>query len=428
MLGAGVMGLACAYYLQSKKNYQVDVYESADVLGGMACHFDFSGVDIERFYHFICKSDEPMFKLLTDLNIEDKLKWNVTHMGYYYQGRLYDWGNPVALLKFPKLNLLSKIRYGLHMFYCTKITSWSKLDALEAQSWIKRWIGKEAYSVLWEKLFHLKFYKYQNNLSAAWIWTRIKRVGTSRKNIFHEELGYLQGGSKTILTALSEAIVKKGGVINLSHVVDEVARNKNNLFSLKTGKLDKEYDAVVSTIPLPYVPDVFPFLPDEYIEKYRAIDNMAVVCVIVKSKKPVTRNFWLNINDNEIEIPGLIEYTNLNRMKDSIIYAPFYLPVDHPKMSNSDDTFAEEAISAILKINTELNRTDILDISVSRYGRAQPVCSPGFKNFLPDMNTPIKNLIIGDTTYYYPEDRSISESVRVGKEMAEILLNVQAGI
>ena len=37
---------------------------------------------------------------------------------------------------------------------------------------------------------------------------------------------------------------------------------------------------------------------------------------------------------------------------------------------------------------------------------------------IPSVKTPIKGLQIADTCFYYPEDRGIAESVRLGKEMA----------
>ena len=198
VLGAGVMGLACANELL-KKGYQVDIYEADDRIGGMSAHFDFSGLSIERYYHFICKTDHDLFACLEDFGLSNKLRWVDTKMGYFYDGKLYKWGNPHALLSFPKLDLISKLRYALHAFISTKRNDWSGLDQKEASHWIKKWVGNKAYKVLWEKLFALKFYGYKDNLSAAWIWTRIKRIGLSRRSLMQEQLGYIEGGSETLL-------------------------------------------------------------------------------------------------------------------------------------------------------------------------------------------------------------------------------------
>ena len=39
---------------------------------------------------------------------------------------------------------------------------------------------------------------------------------------------------------------------------------------------------------------------------------------------------------------------------------------------------------------------------------------------LPPIKTEVDGLFVADTSYYYPEDRSISESVNVGKQMAHL--------
>ena len=53
-------------------------------------------------------------------------------------------------------------------------------------------------------------------------------------------------------------------------------------------------------------------------------------------------------------------------------------------------------------------------------GLEREVTRAGFSKVLPPIKTAINGLYIADTSYYYPEDRSISESVNVGKKMAEL--------
>ncbi|MCC6915526.1 MAG: FAD-dependent oxidoreductase, partial [Rhodospirillaceae bacterium] len=65
VIGAGAMGLAAAYHL-AKAGHSVEVFEADKVAGGMAAHFDLGGLSIERFYHFICKADQPTFDLLDE--------------------------------------------------------------------------------------------------------------------------------------------------------------------------------------------------------------------------------------------------------------------------------------------------------------------------------------------------------------------------
>ena len=48
-------------------------------------------------------------------------------------------------------------------------------------------------------------------------------------------------------------------------------------------------DAVISTVPTPFVSKLVPSLPAEARAKYDAIRNIGVVCVLLKLGKPVTK-------------------------------------------------------------------------------------------------------------------------------------------
>lgn len=417
IIGAGAMGLAAAFHAL-EAGHEVVVYEADSVPGGMAAHLDLDGLSIERFYHFVCKADAPTFKLMERLGIGDKMRWTPTSMGYFVDGRLHGWGDPISLLTFPAIDWISKFRYGLQMFLSTKRSDWSDLETVSAKDWIERGSGKRAYDVLWRRLFDLKFYEYADNVSAAWIWTRIKRIGTSRRSLMQEELGYIDGGSETLVTALVDAIRARGGVIRLSSPVREVLVGDGTVTGVRTDAGDEPADAVISTMPTPFVSSLVPALPDDWKAKYDAIVNIGVVCVLLKLRRPVTKHFWVNINDKAVDIPGIIEFSNLRPVADSVVYVPFYMPTTNPKFGRDDAAFIAESMACLKRVNPDVTDADLLASRIGRLRYAQPVCEPGFLAKIPPIQTPIRGLQIADTSFYYPEDRGISESARVAEEMA----------
>jgi protoporphyrinogen oxidase len=280
-------------------------------------------------------------------------------------------------------------------------------------------VGNEAYEVLWRRLFDYKFYDYTNNLSAAWIWSRIRRIGRSRYSLFREKLGYLEGGSETLLQAMRAAIEAYGGEIRLKSPVSQVIIEGGKVLGIVVGGKVGAFDKVISTIPLPYVPRLMPNLPTGIQQRFQSVKNIAVVCVIVKLRKALTENFWLNTNDPEMDIPGLVEYTNLRPLARHIVYVPFYMPGEHPKFAEPDQVFLDKVCRYLKKINPALNDEDFIDLRASRYRYAQPICDPGYLDKLPPVALPIEGLWIADTSYYYPEDRGISESIGFGRKMAK---------
>ncbi|MFB2351634.1 hypothetical protein, partial [Priestia megaterium] len=78
-------------------------------------------------------------------------------------------------------------------------------------------------------------------------------------------------------------------------------------------------------------------LPEASKAAYAAIRNIGVICVVHKLKRRVTPHFWVNIIDPDIEIPGIIEFSNLRPTDDTVVYVPYYMPADHPKWRTSDE-------------------------------------------------------------------------------------------
>ena len=417
IIGAGAMGLAAAHYaLQA--GHEVDVVEAEPQAGGMAAHFDFDGLSLERFYHFVCKADAATFALMKDLGLADKLRWRDTSMAYWLDGRIHRWGDPFALLAFPRLDPISKLRTGLQMFLTTRRTSFADLENVSTRRWIESGSGRRVFDLLWRRLLALKFYQHADDVSAAWIATRIKRIGTSRRSMFQEQLGYIEGGSQTLVAALVAAIGARGGRIHLATPAQRIASENGRVAGVEAGGRFFPAEAVIATVPTPYVSRLAPDLPEAAKAAYDAIRNIGVVCVVHKLRRSVTPHFWLNIVDETMAIPGIIEFSNLRPTPEPIVYVPYYMPTDNPKFAASDESFVAESFGYLKRINPALGDADRLASHVGRLRHAQPLCEPGFAAKIPPIRTAIEGLQIADTCFYYPEDRGISESARLAKEMA----------
>ena len=417
IIGGGPMGLAVAYEL-TLLGHKPLLLEADNRLGGMAACFDFAGLRLERYYHFHCLSDSSFLELLNELGLKQELHWRFTRMGFFYDGLLYNWGSVKSIIDFNRLSILTRFRYLFHAARCLTIRDWRHLDQLSATAWLKSWLGEKGFQVLWQKLFAYKFFHFSDQVSAAWIWSRIRRLGLSRRRM-RETLGFLTGGSEMLINAMASAITTNGGEIKLSTPVQALTPLQNGGVLVRTSNQEYSFDQVISTIPLPLLEPVLREggVSSDIADQYGNLPSVACACVVFQIRKAVTRNFWTNVNDERFSIPGVIEMSNLRPFKAHVVYVPFYIPADHPNYQRDDDAFIEDAWSCLRAINQDLCDDDLLESHCSRYLYAQPVCGVNFQQSLPPLN-PFPGVFLCDTSAYYPEDRGISESIDFGRQLA----------
>ena len=171
---------------------------------------------------------------MTELGIAHRIRWRATSKGYYIDGKLYKWGDPLALLSFPLLGPIDRFRYARHVFMASNRRDWSELENSSARDWIVSQAGEKIWNLLWKRSFDLKFYELADSVSAPWLGVRIKRLAVSRRSIFQEELGYIDGGTEVLVGALVKGIEANGGKVLCREPVQRVEIRDGNVVGART--------------------------------------------------------------------------------------------------------------------------------------------------------------------------------------------------
>ncbi len=422
VIGGGVAGLSTAYFL-ARRGVHVELYEASGELGGLARSFEYRGQRNDLYYHFFCLADEDVLALGDEIGLGGQFYWRPTKTTFYYEGRLYPFTSAADLLRFSPIPLVSRMNMGMAALQWGLQSRWEHLDAVPAHRWLAERVGQRAYEVVWSPLLSLKFGRFRDRVSAAWLWHRLHRVANSRQGAAREQvMGYLRGGTQTLIDTLHTAIEDHGGRVHVDTPVQGVNGGKGGeLASIRVADRDREFDAAVMALPLPQVTQLLPAALDAYAGELDEVDFIGVACLVVHLAESISHSFWCNINDSRIPYSGIIETTELNPAAgsgDCLAYVPHYLTADHPRFGYSDATFRQEFVRVLGLLKPGLGESAVRSFRVFRSPYAQAICPPGFGARVPPTTTPMRGLFLIDSTQLYPSDRTISGTVGLARRVA----------
>ena len=431
IIGGGAAGLAAAYELTSQGHY-AEVFEVAPFLGGQASTFDVGGGQLERGYHHLFVSDTAITELINELGLGHKLAWLESKVGLYHSGRIWDFATPLDLLRFKPLSLGQRIRLGLWTFALQKTRNWQKFEGVTAQDWLTRHLGQEIYQTIWEPMLRGKFGEFYSQVSMAWLWGKIYlRVASRRNALQKERLGYPMGSFGEVFDRLEERIIQQGGAVHLSSRVSRVVMDDGVAVGLEVQLSGQEaevksYDAVIATTPSYVFTRLVPQMPQDYLDKLVNVRYLSAVLMILTLDRPLSGKYWLNVADRTLPFVGVIEHTNMIDPAlyggRHIVYLTNYTPRESDLYQKSGSELLEDFIPHLQKINPDFDRSWIQEYYHHKVDGAQPIIGVNYSQEIPDHRTPFKHLYLANTTQIYPEDRGTNYSVRMGRQVAQLLL------
>ena len=431
IIGGGAAGLAAAYELVKQGHY-AEVFERAPFLGGQASTFQVGGGHLEKGYHHLFVSDVDMVALIHELGLGDKLAWLESKVGLFHAGKIWDFSTPMDLLRFRPLSLLQRIRVGWWTFVLQKTRNWQKFEGITARDWISQHMGRRAYQVIWEPLLRGKFGEYYDQVSMTWLWGKIYlRVSSRGKGFQRERLGYPMGSFGEVFDVLGDSIRRAGGDVHISAGVDRIVVEDAGATGLEVTLSGQEpetrqYDAVIATAPSYIFTRLAPTLPDDYREKLVNVQYLSAVLVILILDRPLSAKYWINIADRNMPFVGMIEHTNMIDKSlyggNHIVYLSNYPSRESELYQKSGEELVEEFIPYLRQINPDFDRSWILEYYHHKVDGAQPIIGVNYSQRIPAHRTPIKNLYLANTTQIYPEDRGTNYSVRMGRQVARMVM------
>lgn len=426
IIGGGIAGMSTAYYLQKKFNFDIDIYEKGDSIGGLAGVISIADTFIEKYYHHIFTHDNFYLDLVKELEIEDRLIWKETKTGFYHNGVSYPFTTPIDLLRFKPLSMLNRIRFGVSSIIVSKYKNINKLETITTEEFMVRFFGKSVWEVIWKPMLKIKFGDNYNKIPAIWIWERIVQRFKSRTDGGKKELlGYMQGSFHTFNEKLKETIINNGAGVKLNSDISEIVIENNRSKGIVVNNDFKEYDIVICTAALPVFAKLCKHAPSEYINPLMEIEYDCALVVLMILKDKLSDIYWLNISDNHIPYGGLIEHTNFISASEysgkTLLYFSKYLNVNDELLRRDDKEIIKNYSANLKEIHPDFSEEMIEDFYVSRDRYAQPIWPMEYSKVKPKYKTPVEGLYLANTSQIYPNDRGMNFSVKLGKEVVEAI-------
>ena len=422
VIGAGVGGMAAAYDF-AKAGHQVEIFEAADFVGGLASgikepNWDWS---VERFYHHWFQSDKYMLGLIDELGWKDQVIFRRPKTVSYYNGKFYPLDSVMSALTYPGYDFFGMVRFGLVTAYLRYLSSWKPLEKYLAVEWMRRWYGERVYMNQLEPLMAGKFGDHMNEVNMAWMWARFKSRTT--------RLGTFVGGFQAFCDRFAEDLRQRGVQIHLSTPVSRITSVDGHKISLDLPTGAQVFDCCLSTSSPALLARLAPALPKDYLQGLLNLKSMGAVVMTLALSHQLSEEgyYWFNLPKSAgYPFLALVEHTNFLSPEyfggEHIVYAGDYLDPSHEYFHLSDEELLDRFLPAFQRINPKFQRDWVRKIWVSKAPYAQPIPLINHSRNIPDIRTPLPGLYFASMSQVYPWDRGTNFAVEIGRRAARMML------
>jgi protoporphyrinogen oxidase len=426
IIGGGVAGLTAAYRLL-QRGHRIHLFESAPQLGGLVRTFEIAGEPIECFYHHIFTTDTAVVRLVEELGLGERLTWQPSTVGIYYEDRIYPFVTPMDLLRFSPVGIIDRVRLGLMGLYLRRQRDGSRYEGVTAKEWIRRFAGQRNLDVVWGPLLRGKFGDLDDQLVMTWLWNKIhlrfasRGDGPSQKEV----LGYLLGSFGAWIDALIDRVRELGGELEANRPVRRIVPDAGRVCLDLGGEKRKAltFDAVIATVAGKIFERIAPPLPDEYSARLESVPYQDALCLVLTLKQPLSNTYWLNVNDRSMPFLAIVEHTNFIEPHryggQHVVYVSNYLDKQSPLLGMSVDEICGLYLPHLKRINPAFDENWIIDRWLYHGPDAQPVFTVGASSRVPEHRTPVPGLYLANMSQIYPQDRGQNYSIVLGETIAD---------
>jgi protoporphyrinogen oxidase len=469
IVGSGFLGMTVALRLAEQGN-KVTIFEAASEIGGLASAWQIGDIVWDKHYHVTLLSDSRTRKLIEDLGLGDEFRWVETKTGFYTDSRLVSMSDTMEFLKFPALDLISKLRLGFTIFYASRVQDWKMLEKIKVEHWLVKLSGRKTFDKIWKPLLLAKLGNAYKETSAAFIWSTIQRMYAARNSGLKQEMfGYVRGGYARVLDRFVEVLEQKGVDVRLNAPIETVEKLGGGSFRVSTAvkrrradskpvsrkektkyaymkaaagvapgfsggfvtepqpdasrvvefkPKDEIFDQVILTCPSNVAARVAPQLKHHERQAMRSVRYQGIICASILTKCSLSPFYVTNITD-EAPFTGVIEMSALVDKREfggnALIYLPKYVAPDDELFDKPDDEIRELFLTGLQKMYPKFKRADVVEFKISRVRQVFPLPVVNYSDGLAPMETSVDGLYVVNSSHIVNGTLNVNETVQLAE-------------
>ncbi|HQX54483.1 MAG TPA: FAD-dependent oxidoreductase [Pyrinomonadaceae bacterium] len=471
IVGTGFLGMTLAMRL-ADSGANVTLYESAGEIGGLASVWEINNILWDKHYHVVLASDRHTRNIIEELGLGDDFRWVETKTGFYTDGELVSMSDTLEFLKFPPLDLISKLRLGATIFYASRVKEWKRLEKITVEQWLTKLSGRKTFDKIWKPLLKAKLGEAYKETAASFIWATIQRMYSARRSGMKREMfGYVAGGYARVLERFGEVLLEKGVEIRLNSRVQQIERLENGKIKVSTaaarrGKDAKPhiarqntkyanfqasatiapgfsgaflsepkadagsvvqfpntanesiFDKVILTCPSNTAAKMLPQVDPAERRMLESIRYQGIVCASVMMKCSLSDFYVTNITD-DTPFTGIIEMTAIVDKREfdrnALVYLPRYIAPDDDLFDRSDDEIQTLFLEGLERMYPKFKRKDVVAFKISRVRQVFPVPVLRYSEGLADKRSSVAGVYVVNSSHIVNGTLNINETVQLAE-------------
>lgn len=415
VVGGGFAGLTAALRL-CKKGRRVTLFERAPVLGGLAAGFKEPGWNwsLEKYYHHWFTSDACVQSLARELGIESKLMFKrPLTVIEDSTGRFRAIDSAIALLRYPDMSLMSRLRMGASLAYLKMSSNWRQFEKLTAKEWCEKAMGTEGFEAIWKPLLIGKFGDHAFDVNMAWLWARLKSRTPA--------LGTFEGGFQAFVEAIAAELRR----LECEIVVNcgELSFEKSNVSPHFVERAGACFDAVLVAASPTALKSVFRTLSPAK-KTTPSLGAQVVVLMLRKSLSPNGGPYWYSLRKGHGKpFLALIDHAQFVPAEhfggEHPVYVADYVDTAGGDWLRTDEELVGLALSRIRTVAPHIDEGDVNKSWVFREAYAQPVPIRNASALIPSLEVEgTDGLFHASLAHVYPWDRGTNYAIELGEKAA----------